>query len=537
MMKIKILSSLSKVFPDEICNECEIGELTALKNEYASFQIAVMSDSDAEYDVSFDENIVNLHAQRFVPVGLAAPKDRDDYFIRDAKSGDYPDVLMPFGGKLTLKKDEWTALWCMFNPMKALDAGVYDVKIRIGETEIALPCEVVNASLGEQKLACTHWFHTDCLAVHYGVEVFSEEYWNIVENYMAGAVNHGVNMILTPLFTPPLDTQVGGERPTVQLVDVTKHAYSKYSFGFDKLKRWIEIADKCGVKYFEMSHLFTQWGAKHAPKIMAETSGGYKRIFGWETNAHSQAYTNFLQQFAPELIKFIDEMGIRNRCVFHTSDEPSIKDYFHYRRSAKVMHKLFGEFKIIDALSSFVFYKNGLAKHPVPSIEHIESFAGKVDELWTYYCCNPFTKNLPNRFIAMPSLRSRILGFIMYKYNVKGFLQWGYNFYFTQFSKGQVDPFKVTDAGGAFSSGDAFVVYPGEDGKPLPSLRFEVFYDAIKDYEALVALEKKIGREKVISLLEAGLEKPISAETYPKDEKWLISKRNEINRLLAEQVK
>ena len=95
MMKIKILSSLSKVFADEICNECLIEDLTALKNEYASFQIAVMSDSDAEYDVSFDENIVNLLAQRFVPVGLAAPKDRDDYFIRDAKSGDYPDVLMP----------------------------------------------------------------------------------------------------------------------------------------------------------------------------------------------------------------------------------------------------------------------------------------------------------------------------------------------------------------------------------------------------------------------------------------------------------
>lgn len=536
-MKFKVLSSLAKVFPDEICNEYEIAELTSLKNEYASFQIAVMSDSDGEYDVVYDKNAVALFEQKFVPVGLAAPEDRDDYFIRDAKSGDYPDVLVPFGGKLNLKKDEWTALWCKFNPDKALNADKYDVKIRIGETEIALPCEVVNVSSGEQKLACTHWFHTDCLASYYDVEVFSEDYWQIVENFMTGAVNHGINTILTPLFTPPLDTEVGGERPTVQLVDVYRHAYNKYSFGFDKLKRWIEIADKCGVKYFEMSHLFTQWGAKHSPKIMAETLGGYKRIFGWETNAHLKGYTNFLRQFAPELIKFIDETDIRDRCIFHTSDEPSTTDYFHYRKSAKVMNELFGEFKIIDALSSYVFYKNGLTKHPVPSIEHIDRFAGKVDELWTYYCCGPYKNNLPNRFIAMPSLRNRILGFIMYKYNVKGFLHWGYNFYFTQFSKGKVDPFKQTDAGGAFSSGDAFVVYPGEDRKPLASLRFEVFYDAIKDYEALVALEKKIGREKVLTILEAGLEKPLSAENYPKDEKWLILKRNEINRLLAEQVK
>lgn len=536
-MKIKILSSLSKVFPDEICNECEIDELTALKNEYASFQLAVMSETDSECEVLFSKDVVCIFSQGFVPVGLAAPESRDDYFIRDAKSGDYPDVLLPFDGKLNLKKNEWTALWCMFNPDKILDTGKYDVKISIGENEIILPCEVLNASTGEQKLTCTHWFHTDCLASHYGVEVFSDEYWRIVENFMKAAVNHGINMILTPLFTPPLDTEVGGERPTVQLVDVYRHAYSKYSFGFDKLKKWIELADKCGVKYFEMSHLFTQWGAKHAPKIMAETAGGYKRIFGWETNAHSQGYTNFLRQFAPELIRFIDEMGIRDRCMFHTSDEPSIKDYYHYRKSAKIMNELFGEFRITDALSSYAFYRNGLVKHPIPSVEHIESFAGKVPELWTYYCCGPYNKNLPNRFIAMPLLRNRILGFIMYKYNVKGFLHWGYNFYFTQYSKAKVDPFTQTDAGGAFSSGDAYVVYPAEDGTALSSLRLEVFYDAIKDYETLVALEKKIGRENVLLILEAGLDKPISAENYPKNEKWLISKRNEINRLLAKQVK
>ncbi len=532
-MKIKILSSLSKVFDDEICNECEIQELTCLKNEYTSFQIAVKSDTDTEIDISVDKKMLKIFSQTFVPVGLAAPEDRDDYFIRNAQSGDYPDALCPMNGKLNLKKDKWLALWCIFNPEKSLKSNTYNVKIKIGGDEIVLPCEVCNAETGDQQLVCTHWFHTDCLASHYGVEVFSADYWSIVENFMKEAVNHGVNMILTPLFTPPLDTEVGGERPTVQLVDVYRHAYSKYSFGFEKLKKWIELADKCGVKYFEMSHLFTQWGAKHAPKIMAETAGGYKRIFGWETNAQSQGYANFLKQFAPELIKFIDNMGIRERCVFHTSDEPSMKDYFRYKKSAKLMNELFGEFKIIDALSSYVFYKNGLTKHPIPSIQSIDSFSGKVEELWTYYCCSPYKENLPNRFIAMPSLRNRILGFIMYKYNVKGFLHWGYNFYFTQYSKGQVDPFKQTDAGGAFSSGDAYVVYPGENGAPLPSLRFEVFHEAIRDYEALKALEKKIGREKVLAIVESGLDTPLTARNYPKNEKWLISKRNEINRMLA----
>lgn len=530
-MEIKILSSLAKVFPDEICNGTLISDLSCLKNERVSFQIAIRSDNNENIAVSCDNEHVMLYFVDSVPVGLSAHNDRDDYFIRDAKSGDYPDILIPFTGNIQLKKGEWSAVWCEFLQE---NSGRYDIGINIGDESVKITADVCNASLGEQTLTCTHWFHTDCLATHYNVDVFSEEYWRIVENYMSFAVKHGINFILTPLFTPPLDTEVGGERPTVQLVDVTRPAPGKYTFGFDKLKRWIGIADRCGVKYFEMSHLFTQWGAKHAPKIMADTPSGCKRIFGWETNAHGQAYTNFLSQLAPELIKFIDENGIRERCMFHTSDEPGIKDYFNYRKSAKIMNKLFGEFKIIDALSNYSFYKNGLTKHPIPSIESIDKFAGRTDELWTYFCCGPYKDNYPNRFIAMPSMRTRIVGFIMYKYNVRGFLHWGYNFYYTQNSTGQIDPYKTTDADGAFPAGDSYVVYPAEDGTPLASLRLKVFYDAIKDYEALVALENKIGREKTVEILEKGLDKPISANVYPKDEAWLLSKRKEINELLAD---
>lgn len=532
-MEIKILSSLSKIFPDEICGGYEIDSVNCLKNERTSFQFAVKSDSDATADISSDCEHLKIYKIQYVPAGFTAGKDRDDYFIRNAASGDYPDVLIPSGGKVQLKKGEWTPIWCEFSPDGKLDAGEHEIIINIGNEIVKVRAEIADASYGEQSLICTHWFHTDCLATHYKVEVFSDEYWRIVENFMRTAVSHGINFILTPLFTPPLDTAVGGERPTVQLVDVKRHDKYKYTFGFEKLKKWIDLADKCGIKYFEMSHLYTQWGAKHAPKIMAETSKGYKRIFGWGTNAHGQGYTNFLRQLAPELIKFIDENGIHDRCMFHTSDEPEIKDYFHYKKSAALMKELFGDFRRVDALSEYSFYKHGIIEYPISNIDRISRFLGKVPELWTYYCCNPYKNNFPNRFYAMPSLRNRILGFIMYKYDVKGFLHWGYNFYYTRYSKRAVDPFTETDAGGEFPAGDSFVVYPAPDGTAYASLRFKVFYDAIQDFEALRLLEKKIGREKTLEILEKDLEKPLTASEYPHSEEWLIGKRREINKLLA----
>ena len=163
---------------------------------------------------------------------------------------------------------------------------------------------MIQAELPEQKLLHTEWFHTDCLATLYNVEVFSGEHWRRIEQFVQTAAKHGMNMILTPIFTPPLDTEVGGERPTVQLVDVEKSGEA-YSFQFEKLKRWVDLCKKQGIKYFEFSHLFTQWGAKHAPKIVGYENGEFKKFFGWETDATSLEYRGFLQQFLPSLINLL----------------------------------------------------------------------------------------------------------------------------------------------------------------------------------------------------------------------------------------
>ena len=47
---------------------------------------------------------------------------------------------------------------------------------------------------------------------------------------------------------------MGLERTTVQLVDVNVDG-GVYSFGFNKLERWVKMCQKCGITHFEMSHL------------------------------------------------------------------------------------------------------------------------------------------------------------------------------------------------------------------------------------------------------------------------------------------
>ncbi|MBD2867004.1 glycoside hydrolase domain-containing protein [Paenibacillus arenilitoris] len=537
----RCLSSLTKVFADEELQDKAFNQGSALLDETFSFQIAFRSSRvmrPVRVAVKSDLSRITVRTVGLVPSEFPCYPDHDEHIVRRTP-GLYPDPLFPVQSEgVTAVPGQWRSIWVTVDLAGETKPGDYEIEVRFeldsGE-ELGKEClelEVFADKLPEQRLIHTEWFHCDCLATYYGVDVFSEEHWELIEKYVHTAVTHGVNMLLTPLFTPPLDTEVGGERPTVQLVDVEKTG-DTYRFGFDRLERWIRMCGDKGIRYFEFSHLFTQWGAKHAPKIVATVEGERKKIFGWETEASGDAYRSFLSQFLPELTSFLHAHRLEERSYFHVSDEPNPAHLEQYQSAVEMIRGYLSDFPVIDALSDYEFYEKGLVKNPIPATNHIEPFLEHgVPDLWTYYCCGQY-KEVSNRFFHMPSARNRILGMQLYKFNMKGFLHWGYNFWYSFLSRKPIDPFKTTDADYAFPSGDAFVVYPGPEG-PIESLRLEVFREALQDLRALRLLEDRIGRENTLELLEEGLRQPLTFSEYPRDPEWLLSKRETINRKINE---
>ena len=203
-----------------------------------------------------------------------------------------------------------------------------------------------------------------------------------------------------------------------------------------------------------------------------------------------------------------------------------------YKSASEIMGKHLADFPIMDALSNYEFYETGLVKNPIPASDHIEPFLEhEVPNLWTYYC-SAQERHVSQRFFSMPSARNRILGLQLYKFNIVGFLHWGFNFYYSQYSKYPIDPFRVTDGGYWVPAGDTFLVYPGADG-PLPSIRLKVLYEGLQDLQALQLLEQYIGRDQVLTLLEEDLSTPLTFREYPTDAEWLLAKRQQINYKLA----
>lgn len=530
------LSSLEKVFLNRPIEAKEFCRASALQGEEFAYQIAYRSDCKMDLSLSVDSSIaddIQIYEIGTAPSQLPAYPDSMDENYITREPGLFPDILNPLNPLEIKSVSANRAIWINVTPSPSVKAGVYPITIVFKNEELGVcesktfHLELIDASLPEQTLIFTQWFHSDCIATYYKEEVFSESHWLHIENFLRTAADHGINMILTPLFTPPLDTAIGGERPTVQLVDVTKSG-GKYSFQFSKLKRWIDLCKKCKIKYFEMSHFFTQWGAKYTPKIIAQVDGECKRIFGWDVAADSSEYKEFLDAFLPELVQFLKTEQIEGYTYFHVSDEPQLADLESYQKAYNLMKPHLKGFKIIDALSNYEFYRSGAVEHPIPALNHIQPFL-EVDDLWTYYCCSQGVK-VSNRFFAMPSYRNRILGLQLYQHNITGFLQWGYNFYYSQCSQRPINPYVVTDADYAFPSGDAFSVYPGDDGTAIPSLRLKVFLHGLQDIRALQLLETKLPREAILTLLRS--QGALSFEEYPNNADFILAFREQINGLI-----
>ncbi|MBR5230831.1 MAG: DUF4091 domain-containing protein [Clostridia bacterium] len=543
-MQVRVISPLEKVFADENLQARQVTAFSGFQNECISFQLAVCGDESTHTmplslraESTLAEHI-RIRSVRSVPVRLAAPVNADDNYLRKTP-GLYPDLLRDIipddpSGDLFGYAGQWQCFWIDVEP-EGFAAGEYPVHLtvynKLTGAELAkasAQITVLPGMLPKQSLKRTSWFHSDCLAQYYGVEVFSEEYWRIVENFVSCAAKRGYNMLLTPLFTPPLDTQVGGERLTVQLVDVTVRS-GEYAFGFEKFRRWVRLAQRCGMEYFEMSHLFTQWGAKHAPKIMAEADGVCKRIFGWETEATSEAYARFLRCFLPRLMEEIKGLGIKEKTYFHISDEPRAEMMDDYRAARALVAPYVEDCVIMDALSDYAFYASGAVTHPIPAINHMDPFLeNKVPDLWTYYCVSQY-KDVTNLFIAMPSPRTRMLGVQLYKYDLAGFLQWGFNFYNSFWSTHSIDPYHTTDADGRFPAGDPLQVYPGRGGMPEESVRLMVLHQAMQDLRALRWLESLIGREKTLNILQECAKGELTLTAYPKEGEFFERLRGRIN--------
>ena len=556
-----VVSTMEKLFPEKAPEDTGLRALSCLANEPLSFAVAYRLNSNQAFVVGTHVRIeselpISLYAVGYVPVLQTRDAMLDDSF----RPGLFGDMLLPKKTnpkvktirypwediyleedttRLFARSDSWQSIFLTVNEEeRRLRGGAYPVKLsfhsikddaKLGECELTV--EIVDATLPKQSLLYTNWFHCDSLCDMYGVEPFSDRFYEIFCDYVKKAVKNGMNTILTPAFTPPLDTPIGEERMTVQLVGVTVER-GTYSFDFSGLARFIEAAMACGIRYFEHSHLFTQWGALHAPKVMATVNGKYRRLFGWETDGAGKKYIDFLRAYLKALIPFLKERGLDRRFLYHISDEPGPKSHESYRRAKTGIADLLQGYTLCDALSHYEFYEDGTVSTPIVATHCVKDFLGRAKNLWVYYTGGLAKGGMPNRKLNTTGERNRMLGIQMYMCEAKGFLHWGYNYWYGPLSQGIINPTIDPAYFSGGSPGSAFLVYPAADGSCIESIRQKVFYDAVNDMRALIRLERLIGKRAARAFVNDYFGE-VTFETHLGSAARLL----EFRRLLNERIK
>ncbi len=519
-MQYVISSSLVKIFNKEDCKPISGG--VCLKNESFTFQIFITAEQNLCEKIVIDSD---LNVKKYIVKKMKGNYDlnpkTDDYYIKP-NDDTYPDLLQEID-ELNLEKNQSCTIFFEIEAKEKV-AGLHYINIKIGAEIISFPLTVLDKSLVDSDLIITHWVHLDCICNYYNLKVFSEAFYERLKIFLQAYVKMGNNMLLIPIFTPPLDTAVGGERLTTQLVKIKK-IDDKYSFDFSELIKYINLAKSFGIKYFEFSHLFTQWGGKFCPKIIVEENGSFYDAFGWQVASDDPRYLDFLKQFFDVFVPCLIELGIKDNSFIHLTDEPNEKHFDKYEILSKYVRSICQGVKMIDALSHFEYVEKGLIDLPVVCLnsKDLDRF-DEYDKL-LYYCVWVDNEGITNRYFHMPTLRTMVLGLQLYIENSKGFLHWGYNFYNTRFSIRPVNPYVDATAGGEFVAGDSFIVYPGKDDVDY-SLRYFTMLETFELYRLLKTAEKKLGREEIIHFLhEEGV---YGVHQYPHDESWFIKLKNKL---------
>ena len=490
-------SSLQRVFPNSPPGAKTTLKLLAARNQRLSFQACVRNQGKQQLRVRcsvIGEPDLPVQVRRvgYVPM----PHHTTDVDEAEQDGMGYVPGLVPdpLFAEQAASVGPWEnqSFWITGTVPSDIEPGPRNLTVRLtvetGKEQIALREMIANVEVRQLRLQrrrglpVTHWWRAESIYDWYKIEPFGEKWWQLTESYLKNLVSHGNNVIYVPSFQL---TKEISQQPA-QLVKVKTPAVGRYEFDFSDVRRFVELAERCGAEYFEWNHLWLYWGVKNPIHVYHRDGDRWALLWPTETEATTGTFRTFLEQFLPAFHQFLTAENLLDRSFFHLSDEPHGDEHFdNYRKARALLKELAPWMKVMDALSEVRYGKMGLTDIPIPLINAAQGYIDAGIPHWVYFCTVPRGSYL-NRFFDTPLAKIRMSGWLFYRLKAQGFLHWGYNYWHKIESVELVDPF-TEGASAAWPSipyGDPFVVYPGNDG-PIDSIRWEVFAESLQDYALL----------------------------------------------------
>jgi hypothetical protein len=407
-----------------------------------------------------------------IPLSENAPNQLDHVLVRKAPAR-FPDYLME-ERELDVEKGMCQAIWLTVEIPEKADAGLYtgllNVKSSAGEHSLPVILDIFPLTLSEERhLKVTEWYNTRHFERFHGIkEKYSEAWFNMLRVYAENLVEHRQNIFQVPMNS----------------IEISLNEDGILDFDFSRFDQIAQVFWDTG----KMDYLETGELARFGEEAWFSTDIHFKD-FTVLDKVSSEKIIKPGMEVIPHLLPAFESHlranGWLDKTLFHVKDEPTVRNVTAWKEISSIIHKYAPDLVRIDALETTHLFDN--IEIAVPKLDYLagwhktyEEAARNGTEHWFYTVGIYQARSYPNKTIDMPLIDNRILHWINYRYDLSGFLHWGWN----QWTE---DPFGAV----GMHIGDGWHVYPSKNGV-LNSLRWEQMRNGIQDYEYFWLLENKI---------------------------------------------
>ncbi|MEF9951910.1 MAG: DUF4091 domain-containing protein [Clostridium sp.] len=387
----------------------------------------------------------------------------------------------------------------------------------------SIPCTInyeviVLPSLIDGDFFLDLWQHPCSLARQYNVEFWSDEHFNIINNYIKELSTLGQRTITLVASDFPWAGQgcfnVTNNPSNLfehNIVSVKKNLNNEFELDFTALNRYIEICFKHGIdREIDLFGLISNWDGKiFGSPVYPEYKDPF-RINYFDQNDKCFKYMTTKDEihiYIRLLLTHFKNMGWLDKIRIFC-DEPNNPELFNVSRDFIKTTMPEYEIKFKCAVNNAEFlesddYNITDSSVIIPIIgqeyNRFKSIGEKIisrgDTMTWFVCCFP---EIPNQFISSPPLESRLVGYITYMLSLSGFLRWNYCLYPHDVFNNPSYKFP------RWIAGDMFFVYPGSDLKPMSSLRWENMRHGIEEYNIMKMVEASgVSKDEIISSIES----------------------------------
>ncbi len=510
---VSFQSPTVKVFLDESGQRgLSSYQIRMARGEYESFQMLVTAQGEDLHDVSVMAaplaiaGVVSEEPAIQVELSLVGyikslPDDRRPWG-KAVKIGWWPDPLLP-SRPFDVKSGETQPVWVTLFAPPGTPPGTYIGRLSVKTSQHHIPEHKYQVQLFDVELPKKQTFRNAAfmpagnLNTHYHVPggLESLEFLQMYKRWADFAFRRHLGPAFDMLMgwnqtkmRGPLEA--GSLGPTPEMISQGNHMeggscvtwpvrQTPMGYDFTKVRELIRLGNEYGLQQFCIA-IFDrdQKWEKQNPQLRSAMAELLRAYTAWlrEQDLAQAAFVYNADEPGPEMWD-----TVKKNFGFIKQIDPSLKVWL-----------CLNEIKGVQALAGFTdIWDVYVQQYEKSGIEARRKNGEQV--IWAV-CVYPHEH--PNLFIEYPAMDARLLGWLSYIYRVSGFEYWGLNQWGTNAGRRDWAPFRKgltrTDwLRTKWPLGDGWLMYPGPDGEPLSSIRFENLRDGFEDAELLRLLEDR----------------------------------------------